>query len=133
MMMSPLRIFTLYKQFGFVQTHALNWIEAPWLPKSESGTKSPAPHFRQRGNANSTPIAPLLERHHGGAPTTTSAAPGSTVRATLHYITVQAGRVECHGYRPALESRKNWAMLQSATTAGRESARPRQRGDTAIR
>jgi hypothetical protein len=94
MMMSPLRIFTLYKQFGFVQTHALNWIEAPWLPKSESGTRSPAPHFRQRGNANSTPIAPLLERRRGDAPTTTSAAPGSTDRATLHYITGKDMQVE---------------------------------------
>src|SRR5690242_4564603 len=58
MMMSPLRILTLYRQLGFVHTHALNWIDAPWLPKSDSGTRSPAPHFRHRGNSNSTPISP---------------------------------------------------------------------------
>ena len=58
MMISPLRILTLYRQFGFVHTHALKWMEAPWLPKSESGTRSPAPHFRHRGNANSTLVAP---------------------------------------------------------------------------
>jgi hypothetical protein len=46
MMMSPLRIFTLYKQAGFVHTQALYSMDAPWLPKSESGTRSPWPHFR---------------------------------------------------------------------------------------
>src|SRR5258707_1201815 len=57
-MISPLRILTLYRQLGLVHTHALNWIDAPWLPKSDSGTRSPAPHFRHRGNVNSTPVAP---------------------------------------------------------------------------
>ena len=54
MMISPLRILMLYRQEGLVQTHALYSIEAPWLPKSESGTRSPSLHLRQRGNAFST-------------------------------------------------------------------------------
>ena len=61
MMISPLRILMLYKHDGFVQTQALYSMEAPWLPKSESGTRSPAPHLRQRGNIISTPIAPFLK------------------------------------------------------------------------
>src|SRR5216683_3577211 len=58
MMISPLRIFMLYKQDGFVQTQALYSMEAPWLPKSESGTRSPSPHLRHRGNAFSTKSPP---------------------------------------------------------------------------
>src|SRR6266581_3805585 len=58
MMMSPLRIFMLYKQEGLVQTQALYSIEAPWLPKSESGTRSPSLHLRQRGKAFSTKSPP---------------------------------------------------------------------------
>src|SRR5438445_7109248 len=57
-MMSPLRILILYKQEGFVQTHALYSMEAPWLPKSESGTRSPSLHLRQRGKAFSTKSPP---------------------------------------------------------------------------
>src|SRR5579885_1558261 len=55
-MMSPLRILMLYRQPGFVQTHALYSIEAPWLPKSESGTRSPSPHLRHRGKVNSKAV-----------------------------------------------------------------------------
>jgi hypothetical protein len=58
MMISPLRILILYKQEGLVQTHALYSIEAPWLPKSESGTRSPSLHLRHRGNAFSTKSPP---------------------------------------------------------------------------
>ena len=58
MMMSPLRILMLYRHEGLVQTHALYSIEAPWLPKSESGTRSPSPHLRHRGNAFSTKSPP---------------------------------------------------------------------------
>src|SRR6266446_2137273 len=58
MMISPLRIFMLYKQDGLVHTHALYSMEAPWLPKSESGTRSPSLHLRQRGNAFSTKSPP---------------------------------------------------------------------------
>jgi hypothetical protein len=58
MMMSPLRIFILYRQEGLVQTQALYSMEAPWLPKSESGTRSPSLHLRQRGNAFSTKSPP---------------------------------------------------------------------------
>src|SRR5258708_38346211 len=62
MMMSPLRILMLYKQDGLVQTHALYSMEAPWLPKSESGTRSPSPHLRHRGNAFSTQSPPSFYR-----------------------------------------------------------------------
>jgi hypothetical protein len=63
MMISPLRILILYRQVGFVHTHALYSIEAPWLPKSESGTRSPSLHLRHRGNAFSTNrLLPSLER-----------------------------------------------------------------------
>src|SRR5207244_13536163 len=63
MMISPLRILILYRHVGFVQTHALYSIEAPWLPKSESGTRSPSLHLRHRGNAFSTNrLLPSLER-----------------------------------------------------------------------
>src|SRR5438067_1670969 len=64
-MMSPLRILILYKQEGFVQTHALYSMEAPWLPKSESGTRSPSLHLRQRGNAFSTKSPPSFLFHGG--------------------------------------------------------------------
>src|SRR5439155_27044536 len=58
MMISPLRILMLYRQEGLVQTQALYSMEAPWLPKSESGTRSPSLHLRQRGNAFSTKSPP---------------------------------------------------------------------------
>src|SRR5579864_1236203 len=58
MMISPLRILMLYRHDGLVQTHALYSIEAPWLPKSESGTRSPSLHLRHRGNAFSTKSPP---------------------------------------------------------------------------
>src|SRR5262249_54831813 len=38
-------------------------MDAPWLPKSESGTRSPGPHFRHRGNVCSTHIAPSNSSH----------------------------------------------------------------------
>src|SRR5205807_5722403 len=62
MMISPLRILMLYRHVGFVQTHALYSIEAPWLPKSESGTRSPSLHLRHRGNAFSTKSPPSFSR-----------------------------------------------------------------------
>src|SRR3972149_10647247 len=49
--MSPFLIFRLKPQSGLVHTHALYWIVAPWLPKSESGTRSPALHFWHLGNS----------------------------------------------------------------------------------
>lgn len=58
MIMSPLRIFMLYRHEGFVQTHALYSIDAPWLPKSDSGTRSPSLHLRHRGKAFSTKPPP---------------------------------------------------------------------------
>src|SRR5438045_3103616 len=58
MMISPLRILMLYKQEGLVQTQALYSMEAPWLPKSDSGTRSPSLHLRQRGKAFSTKSPP---------------------------------------------------------------------------
>src|SRR5579859_3048455 len=58
MMISPLRILMLYRQEGLVQTQALYSMEAPWLPKSESGTRSPSLHLRHRGNAFSTKSPP---------------------------------------------------------------------------
>src|SRR6266852_2004845 len=58
MMISPLRILMLYRHDGFVQTQALYSIEAPWLPKSDSGTRSPSLHLRHRGNAFSTKSPP---------------------------------------------------------------------------
>ncbi len=58
MIISPLRILMLYRQDGFVQTQALYSMEAPWLPKSESGTRSPSLHLRHRGNAFSTKSSP---------------------------------------------------------------------------
>jgi len=57
-MISPLRILMLYKHDGLVQTQALYSMEAPWLPKSESGTRSPSLHLRHRGNAFSTKSPP---------------------------------------------------------------------------
>jgi hypothetical protein len=48
----------LYRHDGFVQTQALYSMEAPWLPKSESGTRSPSLHLRHRGNAFSTKSPP---------------------------------------------------------------------------
>src|SRR5947199_7006275 len=60
MMISPLRILILYKQEGLVQTQALYSIEAPWLPKSDSGTRSPSLHLRHRGKAFSTRSPPSL-------------------------------------------------------------------------
>ncbi len=62
MMISPFRILILYKQVGFVHTQALYSIEAPWLPKSESGTRSPSLHLRHRGNAFSTKSPPSFSR-----------------------------------------------------------------------
>ena len=59
-MISPLRILILYRQEGLVQTQALYSMEAPWLPKSESGTRSPSLHLRHRGNAFSTKSPPSL-------------------------------------------------------------------------
>src|SRR5947209_20206941 len=58
MMISPLRILMLYRQEGLVQTQALYSMEAPWLPKSESGTRSPSLHLRHRGKAFSTKSPP---------------------------------------------------------------------------
>ncbi len=82
----------LYRHEGLVQTQALYSIEAPWLPKSESGTRSPSPHLRHRGNAFSTKSPPsfILEVYRllsncqarlsenvsrGGASATASASP----------------------------------------------------------
>src|SRR2546421_11104950 len=92
MMISPLRILMLYRQEGLVQTQALYSIEAPWLPKSESGTRSPSLHLRHRGNAFSTKSPPSFSMeesihllyhmvkqskpvNRGGASATASASP----------------------------------------------------------
>src|SRR5207302_10501510 len=58
MMISPLRILMLYRQEGLVQTQALYSMEAPWLPKSESRTRSPSLRLRRRGRAFSTKSPP---------------------------------------------------------------------------
>jgi hypothetical protein len=52
----------LYRHDGLVQTQALYSMEAPWLPKSESGTRSPSLHLRHRGNAFSTKSPPSFSR-----------------------------------------------------------------------
>src|SRR3712207_7049771 len=45
---------TLFRsQSGFVQAQALKWIAAPWLPKSDSGTRSPDLHFWHFGKVRS--------------------------------------------------------------------------------
>src|SRR5579875_1067105 len=69
MMISPLRILILYRHDGLVQTQALYSMEAPWLPKSESGTRSPSPHLRHRGNAFSTKSPPSLLSEGYNSPT----------------------------------------------------------------
>src|SRR5579863_3520791 len=96
MMISPLRILMLYRQEGLVQTQALYSMEAPWLPKSESGTRSPSLHLRHRGNAFSTKSPPsfsLEDRSHlavqtvrqdeevsrGGASAAASASPQQSI------------------------------------------------------
>ena len=61
-MISPLRILMLYRHDGLVQTQALYSMEAPWLPKSESGTRSPSLHLRHRGKAFSTKSPPSFSR-----------------------------------------------------------------------
>lgn len=63
----------LYRHAGFVQTQALYSMEAPWLPKSESGTRSPSLHLRHRGNAFSTKSPPSFPmegctRQHNSPP-----------------------------------------------------------------
>jgi len=103
-MMSPLRILMLYRHEGLVQTQALYSIEAPWLPKSESGTRSPSPHLRHRGKAFSTKSPPSfsleglslasLDRQarlsenvsRGGASATASASPQQGVTHALPII-----------------------------------------------
>src|SRR5712692_3888329 len=101
MMMSPLRIFMLYRQEGLVQTQALYSMEAPWLPKSESGTRSPSLHLRQRGKAFSTKSPPSFslednnrlpsqagdEVSRGGASAAASASP-QQVSPCHHYHTI---------------------------------------------
>ena len=101
MMMSPLRIFMLYKQEGLVQTQALYSIEAPWLPKSESGTRSPSLHLRQRGKAFSTKSPPSFslednirlpsqaseEVSRGGASAAASASPQQLNQCHYYHTT----------------------------------------------
>src|SRR5579859_2041964 len=98
MMISPLRILMLYRHDGFVQTQALYSMEAPWLPKSESGTRSPSLHLRHRGKAFSTKSPPSfsLEDIHlasqyvrqdeevsrGGASAAASASPQQSINHT---------------------------------------------------
>src|SRR5260370_14566656 len=64
MMISPLRILMLYRHDGFVHTQALYSVEAPWLPKSDSGTRAPSLHFRHRVIAVSTKSPPSFSREH---------------------------------------------------------------------
>ena len=52
----------LYRHEGLVQTQALYSMEAPWLPKSDNGTRSPSLHLRHRGNAFSTKSPPSFSR-----------------------------------------------------------------------
>ena len=109
MMISPLRIFMLYRQEGLVQTQALYSMEAPWLPKSESGTRSPSPHLRHRGKAFSTKSPPSLsledsihpfcpmavmgeEVSRGGASAAASASPQHVV---MHAVAIIPQMVSC--------------------------------------
>ena len=102
-MMSPLRILILYRQEGLVQTQALYSMEAPWLPKSESGTRSPSLHLRHRGNAFSTKSPPSFsledlthlavqivmqdkEVSRGGASAAASASPQQSINHTAAII-----------------------------------------------
>src|SRR4051812_22688776 len=86
MMISPLRILMLYRHDGLVQTQALYSMEAPWLPKSESGTRSPSLHLRQRGNAFSTKSPPsfLLSGADTPCHKCTGVLPSSRGLATAH-------------------------------------------------
>jgi hypothetical protein len=110
MMISPLRILMLYRQEGLVQTQALYSMEAPWLPKSESGTRSPSLHLRHRGNAFSTKSPPsfsLEDRSHltiqpvkqdgkvsrGGASAAASASPQQSINHTAAIISQIAAGV----------------------------------------
>jgi hypothetical protein len=109
MMMSPLRILMLYRQEGLVQTQALYSMEAPWLPKSESGTRSPSLHLRHRGKAFSTKSPPSfsLEDIHlasriarqdeevsrGGASAAASASPQQSINHTAAIISQIAAGV----------------------------------------
>jgi hypothetical protein len=58
---SPFRILMLNPHEGLVQAHALKKIAAPWLPKSESGTRSPRSHFWHFGKlvTTTTVLLPL--------------------------------------------------------------------------
>src|SRR5258708_13185490 len=85
-MISPLRILMLYRQEGLVQTQALYSMEAPWLPKSESGTRSPSLHLRHRGKAFSTKSPPSfsLEDYLFVSLPSTKAERRSKPRGSLH-------------------------------------------------
>ena len=110
MMISPLRILMLYRQEGLVQTQALYSMEAPWLPKSESGTRSPSLHLRHRGNAFSTKSPPSFsmedcthlaiqkvkqdeEVSRGGASAAASASPQQSINHTAAIISQIAAAV----------------------------------------
>jgi len=92
-MISPLRILMLYRHDGFVQTQALYSMEAPWLPKSESGTRSPSLHLRHRGNAFSTKSPPsfLLSGADTPCHKYTGILPSSKKLATAHYWSSSKG------------------------------------------
>jgi hypothetical protein len=95
--MSPLRIFTLNRHSGFVHTQALNWMDAPWLPKSDSGTRSPAPHLRHRGKLNSTLLAPFPKRFRPAPrPTLHPIRRGCVTAARQAPEQVKGARVEIH-------------------------------------
>ena len=96
----------LYRQEGLVQTQALYSMEAPWLPKSESGTRSPSLHLRHRGNAFSTKSPPSFsledsihplcymtslseEVSRGGASAAASASP-QQVNPCCRYHTIKS-------------------------------------------
>src|SRR2546421_9923570 len=112
MMISPLRILMLYRQEGLVQTQALYSMEAPWLPKSESGTRSPSLHLRHRGNAFSTKSPPSLSLEdsihllcyiakqskqvsRGGASATASASPQ---QVSIHAVAIIPQIMSCVSY-----------------------------------
>src|SRR5437879_2703023 len=115
-MMSPLRILMLYRQEGLVQTHALYSMEAPWLPKSESGTRSPSLHLRHRGNAFSTKSPPSFSLEGIFACLSSYAETNVTTVTSASPIRGQA----CSGFR--IGSNQVQARLNKKVSRGGASA-----------
>ena len=143
MMISPLRILILYRQEGLVQTQALYSMEAPWLPKSDSGTRSPSPHLRHRGNAFSTKSPPSLSLEdsihllyriakrskqvsRGGASAAASASPQQVSIHAVAIIPQFASRVS-YLMKKLHHSSATTLLLPSSSTLSRKCRLPLNR------